>query len=93
MKVSDNEGLEIVTKIINESISTKKIHCFLEKKEIKSYKNLSKNGVELYKEHTHFHILVLTDKYTLDGAFTLSSIIKVKTKGRYSATILLYPVG
>jgi len=46
--------------------------------------------VESYVEHTHFHILVLTDEYSAHAATKLNSIIKAKTKGRYSATILLY---
>ena len=90
MKVIDTAGLQIVSKIIKESISIKKIHCFLEKREIKSIKKASINGVESYVEHTHFHILVLTDEYSAHAATKLNSIIKAKTKGRYSATILLY---
>lgn len=92
MKVIDSAGLQIVSKIIKESISTKKIHCFLERREIKNIKNPSPHDAESYVEHTHFHILVLTDEYTAHAASKLNSIIKTKTKGRYSATILLYAV-
>ena len=89
MKVSDNVGLEIVTKIINESISTKMIKCFLEKKHIKTIKPPYDTGIVSYREHTHFHLLVLTDEFTLN-ANAINAIIQTKTEGRYSATILLY---
>lgn len=92
MKITDNAGLQLVNDIIVESISTKKILCFLEKKQIKNIKNLSQNGVLSYREHTHFHLMVVTDQYAANVAFMLSAIIKAKTKGRYSATILLYPL-
>ncbi|OXA88929.1 hypothetical protein [Flavobacterium hercynium] len=90
MKVSDNVGLEIVTKIINENVNVKMIKCFLEKKKIKTIKPPYDTNILSYKEHTHFHILVLTDDYTTLDAAAISALIQTKTQGRYSATILMY---
>ncbi|OXA93508.1 hypothetical protein [Flavobacterium hercynium] len=92
MKITDNKGLQIVSNIIEECVSTEKILCFLEKKEIKSVKNPFPKGVVSYREHTHFHLMVVTDQYVANGATMLSATIKAKTEGRYSATILMYPM-
>jgi len=91
MKVSDNVGLEIVTRIINENVNAKMIKCFLEKKHIKTIKPPYDTSILSYREHTHFHLLVLTDdECTIGTAATISAIIRTKTEGRYSATILIY---
>jgi hypothetical protein len=90
MKAIENLGLHTISGIIVESISTSSIYCFGERKNIQAVQNPFQEFISEQKEHTHFYIMVLTDEYIINAVADISDIIKTKTEGRYSVTLLLY---
>lgn len=90
MKTIENLGLQTISKIIVESISTSSIYCFGEKKQIETIANPFQEFVSTHKEHTHFYLMVLTDEYVSDATADISDIIKTKTDGSYTVKLLLY---
>lgn len=90
MKAIENEGLQAISKIIVESISTSSIYCFGEKKNIQAVQNPFQEFISGQKEHTHFYLMVLTDEYVINAVADISDIIKNKTENRYTVTLLLY---
>lgn len=90
MKAIDHSGLQTISNIIIESISTSSIYCFGEKKQIKTIANPFQEFVSTQKEHTHFYLMVLTDEYVINAVADISDIIKTKTEGHYTVTLLLY---
>lgn len=92
MKTIENLGLQTISKIIVESISTSSIYCFGEKKQAQTIQNPFQEFVSTHKEHTHFYIMVLTDEYVTNAVADISDIIKTKTEGQYTVTLLLFKV-
>jgi len=90
MKAIDNTGLQTISNIIVESISTSTIYCFGEKKQMQAIQNPFQEFVSTHQKHTHFYLMVLTDEYIINAVADISDIIRTKTEGRYSATLLLY---
>lgn len=90
MKAIDNAGLQTVKNIIIESISTSGMYCFGERKKNQSVLNpLSENNSKR-ERNTHFYLLVLTDEHIIKTVSDVSDVIKTKTKGRYTVTMLLH---
>lgn len=90
MEAIENLGLQTISRIIVESISTSSIYCFGEKKQIETIANPFQEFVSTHKEHTHFYLMVLTDEYVINAVADISDMIKTKTEGRYTVTLLLY---
>jgi hypothetical protein len=90
MKAIDNSGLQTVSNIIVESISTSGIYCFGEKKQIQAIQNPFQESVSKQKEHTHFYLLVFTNEIIANAVADISIVIKTKTEGRYTVTLLLH---
>lgn len=92
MKTMENLGLQTISKIIVESISTSSIYCFGEKKQVQTIQNPFKEFVSTHKEQTHFYLMVLTDEYVVNAVADISDIIKTKTEGQYMVTLLFFNV-
>ena len=90
MKAIDNTGLQILSNIIIESISTSGIYCFGEKKRIQAVQNPFQESASKQEEHTHFYLLVFTNENKTNAAADISDIIKTKTEGRFTVTLLLH---
>jgi hypothetical protein len=90
MKTIDNLGLQTVSGIITNCISTGSIYCFGEKKHFDAVENPFQESVSGEKAHTHYYLLVLTDEYIINAVADISDIIKHKTEGRYTVTLLFY---
>ncbi|MDR6844313.1 hypothetical protein [Flavobacterium granuli] len=90
MKAIDNTGLQVLSNIIIESISTSGIYCFGEKKEIQVIQNPFQESASKQEEHTHFYLLVFANENKTNAVADISDIIKTKTEGRYTATLLLH---
>lgn len=90
MKTIDNSGLQTVSNIIVDRINTSSIYCFGEKKQVQTIENPFQEFVSSQKEHTHFYLMVLTDEYVANAIADISDIIKIKTEGLYTVTLLLY---
>jgi hypothetical protein len=90
MKAIENSGLQTISNIIVESISTSSIYCFGEKKNIQAFQNPFQEFISAKKEHTHFYLMVLTDEYIINAVADISDIIKTKTEGRYTVTLFFY---
>lgn len=90
MKKIENSGLEKISSIIVESISTSSIYCFGEKKSIKAVQNPFQEFVSVQKEHTHLYLMVLTDEYIINAVADISDIIKTKTEGQYTVTLFFF---
>jgi hypothetical protein len=90
MKAIDNTGLQVLSNIIVESISTSGIYCFGEKKQIQAIQNPFWESASKQEEHTHFYLLVFTNENKTNAVADISDIIKTKTDGRYTATLLLH---
>jgi hypothetical protein len=90
MKTIDSLGLQTVSTIIADSISTSSIYCFGEKKQFHAVENPFQESVSGEEQHTHYYLLVLTDEYIINAVADISDIIKNKTEGRYTATLLFY---
>ncbi|OOG69971.1 hypothetical protein [Flavobacterium sp. A45] len=90
MKAIDNTGLQLLSSIIIENISTSGIYCFGEKKQIQAIQNPFWESTSKQQEHTHFYLLILTNENKINAAADISDIIKAKTEGRYTATLLLH---
>jgi hypothetical protein len=90
MKAIDNSGLQTISSIIIESISTSGIYCFGEKKQIQAVQNPFQESVSRQEEHTHFYLLVFTNENKTNAVADISDIIKNKTDGRYTATLLFH---
>jgi hypothetical protein len=54
MKAIDNTGLQTISNIIVESISTSGIYCFGEKKQIQAVQNPFQESANKQEEHTPF---------------------------------------
>ncbi|WP_413999144.1 hypothetical protein ACMDB5_00810 [Flavobacterium sp. W1B] len=90
MKAIDNSGLQTVSNIIVESISTSGIYCFGEKKQIQAIQNPFQESNSKHKEHTHFYLLVFTNEIIINAVADISDVIKTKTEGRYTVTLLMH---
>ncbi|WP_348813881.1 hypothetical protein [Flavobacterium maritimum] len=90
MKAIDNTGLQILSNIIIESISTSGIYCFGEKKQVQAIQNPFQESASKQVEHTHFYLLVFTNENSTNAVNDISDIIKTKTEGRYTTTLLLH---
>ncbi|PKB18828.1 hypothetical protein [Flavobacterium sp. 5] len=90
MKTIDKLGLQMLSEIIMESISTSGIYCFGEKKQSQTVQNPFQETASVQEEHTHFYILVFANEYVINAVTDISDIIKTKTEGRYTVTLLLH---
>ena len=90
MKAIDNAGLQTVKNIIIESISTSGVYCFGERKKSQSVLNPFSDISSKKERNTHFYLLVLTDQYIIKTVSDICDVVKNKTKGRYTVTILLH---
>lgn len=90
MKTIDSLGLKTVSSIIADCISTSSIYCFGEKKQFHAFDNPFQESASGEKQNTHYYLLVLTDQYIINAVADISDIIKHKTQGRYTATLLFY---
>ena len=90
MKAIDNLGLQTISNIIVESISTSSIYCFGEKNQMQARYNPFKEFVSDHKENTHYYLMVLTDEYIINAVADISDSIKTKTEGRYTVTLLIF---
>ncbi|TDE42228.1 hypothetical protein E0I26_13830 [Flavobacterium rhamnosiphilum] len=90
MKTIDNVGLQTVKNIIVESISISGMYCFGKKKKIQSVLNPFSENSSKKDKHTHFYLLVLTNEYIINAVADISDIVKTKTEGRYTVTLLLH---
>lgn len=90
MKVADNSGLQVLSNIIIESINTSGIYCFGEKRQSRTVQNPFQTTTPSGEEHTHFYLLVLVNEYVINAVANISDIIKTKTEGRYTATLLIH---
>lgn len=90
MKTIDSLGLQTVSNIIADSISTSSIYCFGERQQMHSAQNPFQESISGEKQHTHYYMLVITDEYIINAVADISDIIKHKTEGRYTATLLFY---
>lgn len=92
MKTIDNQGLQQISKIIVERISTSSIYCFGERKQVQAIENPFQEFVCSHKEQSHFYLMVLTDDYIINAVADISDTIKTKTDGRYTVTLIFYKV-
>lgn len=92
MKAIDNSGLQTTSNIIVECISTNGIYCFGEKKLTQAVQNPFLESVSRQEEHTHFYLLVFTNENKTNAVADISDIIKIKTEGRYTVTLLMHKV-
>jgi hypothetical protein len=90
MKAIDNAGLQTVKNIIIESIGTSGIYCFGERKKNQSVLNPFSENNSKKERNTHFYLLVLTDEHIIKTVSDISDVIKTKTEGRYTVTMLLH---
>ncbi|WP_016989519.1 hypothetical protein [Flavobacterium sp. ACAM 123] len=90
MKAVDNAGLKTVKNIIIESISTSGVYCFGERKKSQSVLNPFSENSSKKERNTHFYLLVLTDQYIIKTVSDICDVIKNRTKGRYTVTMLLH---
>ncbi|TRX30895.1 hypothetical protein FNW52_19470 [Flavobacterium sp. ZT3R18] len=86
----DNENK--ISGIITSYIKTSAIYCFG-----KSESMPSQNSAFFHKEEnknmsTHFYLLVLEEEHKENAVHDLADIIKSKTKGRCTATLLIHNV-
>lgn len=88
MKAIENTGLETISNIIVERISTSSIYCFGEKKNMQSVVNPFSENSSKKSKHTHLYLMVLTDEYIINAISDISDIIKTKTDGRYTVTLV-----
>ncbi|PBI83536.1 hypothetical protein BSF41_45220 [Flavobacterium sp. ACN2] len=90
MKTIDSLGLQTVSSIIADCISTSSIYCFGEKKQFHAVENPFQECASGEKQNTHYYLLILTDEYISNAVADISDIIKNKTEGRFTATLLFY---
>lgn len=90
METIDKLGLQILSNIIIESISTSGIYCFGEKKQSQTVQNPFQKTTSIEEEHTHFYLLVFANEYITNAVADISDIIKTKTEGRYTVTLLIH---
>lgn len=90
MKTIDSTGLQLISNIIIERISTSGIYCFGEKKKTQAVQNPFQESLSKHKEHTHFYLLVITNEIIENASFDIADTIKTKTDGRYTVTLLLH---
>ncbi|KVV14380.1 hypothetical protein ACRASX_02210 [Flavobacterium sp. TMP13] len=90
MNAIDKAGMEIVTKIILESMKANGIYCFGEKKKRNIDQNIfNLTEAELFK-HTHFYLLIIAPDSRTNLAGDLADLVRTKTKGKYSTTLLIH---
>ncbi|WP_431244257.1 hypothetical protein ACQ9BO_07800 [Flavobacterium sp. P21] len=90
MKAIDNEGLQLISEIVIQKINTSGIYCFGEKKQIQVVQNPFQESVSNQKEHTHFYLLVITNEIIDNATADIADIVREKTGGRYTVTLLLH---
>lgn len=90
MKAIDNTGLQMISNIIKESISTSGIYCFVEKRQSQTVQNPFQATASVQQKRTHFYLLVFTNEYVINAIADISHTIKIKLGGRYTVTLLLH---
>lgn len=91
MKTIDNSELHIISTIIIESISTRGIYCFGEKKETQSFHTPFQDTVK-QEEHIHLYLLVFAEETRENASNDICDKIKTKTQGRITVTLLIHQV-
>lgn len=90
MKTIGNAGLQTVKNIIVESIGTNSIYCLGERKKNQSVLNPFSENNSKKEKHTHFYLLVFTNEKIANAVADVSDIVKTKTQGRYTVTLLVH---
>ena len=90
IELEDSNPQQLLAKIITGFIETRAIYCFGQR--TSSYVH---NSVVVQKdnnpiENTHFYLLVFVEKYRDNATADIIDIVKTKTNGRYTATILMH---
>jgi hypothetical protein len=91
MKTIDNSELHIISNIIIESIRTKGIYCFGEKKQTQSFHTPFQESVK-QEEFVHLYLLVFVEETIENATNDICDKIKIKTQGRITATLLIHQV-
>lgn len=91
MKIIDNSELYLVSTIIIESICTRGIYCFGEKKQTQSFHTPFQDTVK-QEEHIHLYLLVFVEETRENATNDICDKIKTKTQGRITATLLIHHV-
>jgi hypothetical protein len=91
MKTIDNSELHIISNIIIESIRTKGIYCFGEKKQTQSFHTPFQESVK-QEEFVHLYLLVFVEETIENATNDICDKIKIKTQGRITATLLMHQV-
>lgn len=91
MKIIDNSELYLLSTIIIESIFTRGIYCFGEKKQTQSFHTPFQETVK-QEEYIHFYLLVFAEETIENASNDICDKIKIKTQGRITATLLIHQV-
>ncbi len=75
MKAIDNLGLQTISNIIVQSISTSSIYCFGEKNQMQASKNPFQEFVSAHKENTHYYLIIFTDEYIINAVADISDFL------------------
>ena len=88
VEVEQQEDKNQITTIITTTLSSCGIYCFGERKTKDAQKSVyseTKNS-----NTTHYYLLVIVQTMTQNATGELANIIKMETKGRYTATLLIH---
>lgn len=91
MKAIDSSGIQTIRNIIIESISTRGIYCFGEKKQTQSFHTPFEESVK-QEEYIHLYLLVLGEETIENATNDICDKIKTITDGRITATLLIHQV-
>lgn len=91
MKTIGNSELHIISTIIIESISTRGIYCFGEKKQTQSFHTPFQESAK-QEEFVHLYLLIFAEETIENASNDICDKIKSKTQGRITATLLIHQV-
>ena len=89
IEIDHSNPLKMISKTITDSIETMGIYCFGQRKMIKSVTKTILDVNEVDFESNHFYLFVIVKQYKENFTADIADIIKNRTNGKYTVTILL----
>lgn len=86
---SEDKGLQFIKQFLLDNVKLSGLYCFGIHHKNKMYSNALSEEVKA-RQHTHYYLLVFSIDSKENAVADLSDIIKKKSKGQYTVTLLIH---
>ena len=88
--IDESDPLQLITRIVTETVATSALYCFGQRTICKSAKTsiLDENTIDF--ESTHYYLFLIVKDYQGDVPGIITCKIKEQTSGRYTCTVIMH---